>query len=65
MCRPEFDSVAHMLLHCEHAKSMRNAIETWIIELGMVDSHLSEVKIIAVDLENTLAINSIILKQKR
>ena len=64
MCRLEVDSVEHMPLYCAHTKELRNEIAIWITGLGMVDYNLSESKIIMGDLENALAINSIILNTK-
>ena len=65
MCRLEVDSVEHLLLFCEFIKKLWKEISNWIIELGMSDYNLTDRKIIVGDLENALAINSIILSTKK
>ena len=44
---------------------MWSSARVWIEELGMVDYHLSNGRILAGDLENVLAVNSIILITKK
>ena len=65
MCQMEEDSIEHMLLFCEVSQHLWTAVQDWIIEIGMVDYHLSNNRIIEGDLENALAVNSIILLTKK
>ena len=53
-----------MLLDCEIVKELWGRMEGWIFELGMVNYHLSNRRIVLGDLENALAINTIILLTK-
>ena len=63
-CNNHVDSIEHMLLECEVSQELCGSVNNWIIELGMENLHLSYEKIIMRDLENALAINSIILVTK-
>ena len=54
-----------MFLNCEISRDMWYSVRDWIEELGMEDYHLSHERIKVVDLENVLAINSIILITKQ
>ena len=65
MCQREVDSVDHMLLFCEESQHLWTEVQEWIIELGMVHYILSNNRIIEGDLENTIAVNSIILLTKK
>ena len=47
MCK--IDSVEHMLLDCTHSKELWDHVNKWIIELGIVDYYMSELKIIVGD----------------
>ena len=64
-CRTEIDSMQHMFLDCEISKAQRAEVKSWIIEPGMTDYNLSNMKIIVGDLENALAVNTIILLTKK
>ena len=65
MCKSEVDSIEHMLLDCQHSRSLRENVSLWIRELGMQDYNLTASRIIIGDLENAIAINSIILHTKK
>ena len=65
MCKTEVDSIEHMLLECQHSISLWENVSTWIRELGMQDYNLTASRIIIGDLENAIAINSIILHTKK
>ena len=65
MCKTEVDSIEHMLLECQHSMSLWENVSTWIRELGMQDYNLTASRIIIGDLENAIAINSIILHTKK
>ena len=65
MCQTEEDSIEHMLLFCEAFRHLWTEMQDWIIELGMVDYHLSNNRTIEGDLENALSVNSIILLTKK
>ena len=54
-----------MLLEYRVSKELWCSVNNLIIELGMENYHLSNGRIIVGDLENALAINSIILKIKK
>ena len=47
-----------------HSKDLWEEVNKWIVELGMVDNNMSDMKIIVGDLENALVINSLILHTK-
>ena len=53
------------VLKCEVSKNLWSDINNWIVDLGMANYHLSERKGIIGDLENALAINTIILITKK
>ena len=55
----------HMFLDCEASKALWAEVNTWVTELGMTDYNLSNMKTIVGDLENALAINTIILITKK
>ena len=65
MCKSEIDSIEHMLLECQHSKTLWDNISVWIRELGMADYNLTTTWIIIGDLANALAIISIILHTKK
>ena len=65
MCKSEVDSIEHMLLECQHSMSLWENVSIWIGELGMQDYNLTASRIIIGDLENAIAINSIILHTKK
>ena len=65
MCQTEEDSIEHMLLFCEVSRHLWTEVQDWIIEIGMVDYHLSNNRIIEGDLENALSVNSFILLTKK
>ena len=65
MCKIEVDSIEHMLLDCQYSRILWDNISDWIRELGMADYNLTTSRIIIGDLENALAINSIILPTKK
>ena len=65
MCKAEVDSIEHMLLECQHSRSLWENVSAWIRELGMQDYNLTASRIIIGDLENSIAINSIILHTKK
>ena len=65
MCKSEVDSIEHMLLECQHSRSLWDNVSLWIRELGMQDYNLTASRIIIGDLENAIAINSIILHTKK
>ena len=64
-CDTHVDSIEHMFLQCEISIELWNSVENWIIELGMENHHLSNLRIILGDLENALSINTIILMSKK
>ena len=55
----------HMFLECIHSKRLWSDVQDWIIQLGMTDNNLSDMRKILGDLENVLAINCIILLTKK
>ena len=61
MCNSADDSIEHMLLYCEISRQLWAEVNNWIVELGMLDYHLSNTRIIEGDLQNALSIKSIIL----
>ena len=65
MCKTEVDSIEHMLLECQHSMSLWENVSTSIRALGMQDYNLTASRIIIGDLENAIAINSIILHTKK
>ena len=65
MCKTEIDSIEHMLLYCQHTRSLWDLVSEWIRDLGMPEYNLTTSRIIIGDLENALAIDSIILLTKR
>ena len=54
-----------MQLEYRVSKELWCSVNNWIIKLGMENYHLFNGRIIVGDLENALAINSIILKTKK
>ena len=65
MCKTEIDSIEHMFLGCCHSITLWKNVTDWIRELGMPDYILTASRIIIGDLENALAINTIILHTKK
>ena len=61
MCNSADDSIEHMLLYCEISRQLWAEVNNWKVELGMLDYHLSNTRIIEGDLQNALSIKSIIL----
>ena len=54
-----------MFLHCIHSVKLWSDVRDWIIQLGMIDYNLSDIRKITGDMENALAINCIILLTKK
>ena len=50
---------------CNISRQLRREVNNWIVDLGMLDYHLSDTRIIEGNLENALAINRIILLTKK
>ena len=65
MCNLMEDSIEHMFLECIHSIIVWSNVRDWIIQLGMTDYNLSDVRKITGDMENALAINCIILLTKK
>ena len=65
MCKTETDSIERMLLECQYSRTLWDNISIGIRELGIVDYNLTSTRIIIGDLDNALAINSIILHTKK
>ena len=65
ICNQEIDSMQHMFQNCEVSKALWAEVNNWIVELGMIDYNLSNMKIIVGDFENALAINTFILITKK
>ena len=65
LCHNQVHSVEHTLLECKVSREVWDSMNNWIIERGMENYHLSNEKIIVGDLENALAIKSIILITKK
>ena len=65
MCKRVEDSNEHLLLECVHSRDLWEEVTRWIIDLGMVGYYLTDTQIIVGDLENDLAISSIILHTKK
>ena len=65
MCNLFEDSIEHMFLDCIHSVKLWSDVRDWIIQLGMTDYNLSDVRKITGDMENALAINCIILLTKK
>ena len=65
MCNQPEDSIEHMFLECTHSIRLWSYVRDWIVELGMVDYNLSDMRKIVGYLENALAINCIILLTKK
>ena len=65
MCNVVEDSIEHMFLHCIHSVKLWSDVRDWIIQLGMIDYNLSDIRKITGDMENALAINCIILLTKK
>ena len=65
MCNMEIDSNEHMFLECIHSIRVWSDVRDWIIQLGMIDYNLSDMRKIIGDMENALAINCIILLTKK
>ena len=61
----EVDSIEHMFLECIHSIRVWSDVRNWIIQLGMTDYNLSDMREIIGDMENALAINCIILLTKK
>ena len=59
------NSIEHTLLYCQYSRVLWGEVTDWIRELGMVDYNMSNTQTITGDLENALAINSIILHTKK
>ena len=53
------------MVHRQYSRTLWDKISVWIRELGMADYNLTTTRIIIGDLENALAINSIILHTKK
>ena len=54
-----------MLLDYEIVRELWGKTEGWIVELGMENYHFSNRRIVLGDLENALAINTILLLTKK
>ena len=65
MCNLMEDSIEHMFFECIHSTRVWSDVRDWIIQLGMTDYNLSDVRKITGDMENALAINCIILLTKK
>ena len=65
MCNVVEDSIEHMFLYCIHSVKLWSDVRDWIIQLGMIDYNLSDIRKITGDMENALAINCIILLTKK
>ena len=65
MCKTEVDSIEHMFLGCPHSMELWENVTDWIRELGMPNYILTASRMIIGDLENALAINTIILHTKK
>ena len=65
MCKTELDSIEHMFLSCPHSMELWEKVTDWIRELGMPNYVLTASRMIIGDLENALAINTIILHTKK
>ena len=50
-----------MLQHCKYSSELWEKVNDWIIEIGMDNYKLSDMEKVEGDLENALAINSILL----
>ena len=59
------DSIEHMFLECIHSRKLWSDVRDWIIQLGMTDYNISDMRKILGDMENVLAINCIILLTKK
>ena len=65
MCNQAEDSNEHMFLECTQSIRLWCAVRDWIVELGMVDFNLSDMRKIVGDMENAPTINRIILLTKK
>ena len=65
MCNQTEDSIEHMVLECIHSIRLWSDVRDWIVEFGMVDYNLSDMRKIVGDLEIALAIKFIILLTKK
>ena len=65
MCNLMEDSIEHMFLECIPSTRVWSDVRDWIIQLGMTDYNLSDVRKITGDMENALAINCLILLTKK
>ena len=65
MCKIEVDSIEHMFLGCLHVIELWENVTDWIVELGMPNYVMTASRMIIGDLENALAINTIILHTKK
>ena len=65
MCNMAEDTIEHMFLKCIHSRKLWSDVRDWIIQLGMIDYNLSDMRKILGDMENALAINCIILVTKK
>ena len=65
MCKTEVDSIEHMFLGCPHVIELWENVTDWIVELGMPNYVMTASRMIIGDLENALAINTIILHTKK
>ena len=64
-CHNEEDSNEHMLIHCEYLKKIWKKIETWILEIVVIDYTIDEEPIILGELQKSHWINAIILITKK
>ena len=64
-CKVSVDSIDHMFLQCEISLELLRNIGYWIRELGMENYNLSNSKTVLGDLDNTTALNTIILITKK
>ena len=64
-CKELEDSNEHMLLECENVKDLWLKVENWISDIGLVNYHLNNKKIILGELYKAHWINAIILITKK
>ena len=64
-CKDHEDSNEHMLFECENVKDLWLKVENWISDIGLVNYHLNNKKIILGELYKAHWINAIILITKK
>ena len=64
-CDDENDSVEHMLIKCRVIRELWSEVRNWIVELEVSNYYLTEEKMIIVELEKSVCINTVILLTKK